>query len=551
MKKKVLARLLTILLAVVMVLSLAACGNTGSDTQSGTTGGNSGSTSSGGSSSSGGSGTSGNSSSAGATLKVGIYGGLDSLNPWSNGRITKDMVTYVLYETLASCQNGATEIDPILMKSFSQVDDVTYDVEIYDYIKDAAGNPVTASDIKFSFDQYCSNWANSMDSIEVTGEYTVQIKLTTTAAGAFEYLVCKVPIATEKAFNDSADGLASDACGTMPYTVASEDYVGGTSITMRKTGEYWQTDESLIYEGSKSYADVIEFQILSEPTQLALAVRDNNIQIAMYAATSMLDEIKDYDGIELIQMPSSEDRGVMFCMTEDSIFYDNLALRQAVLYAIDNEAVAEACGYGYGAASDVMCGSEELTVGFNSAWKTSPYKYDVEKAKALLEEANYDGTTLRLLCNTNATISMMWQIIKENLNAAGINAELNVIEGTAYGAARDGTSGEYDMAYAGPGNGGYVTSDLWKTLFDKNNNASGRTWAGLDDPELQALYNAIAAPGGYTQENLDAFYNYIVDNALYYEIYSLPEYAAYNTNAISGYFLDWNRFIRANTIQLS
>lgn len=84
----------------------------------------------------------------------------------------------------------------------------------------------------------------------------------------------------------------------------------------------------------------------------------------------------------------------------------------------------------------------------------------VDKAKELLAQSNYDGRTLRLLCNSNATITMMWTIIAENLRQAGINAELKVIEGTTYGAYRDGTSGEYDLAYAGPGNGGYVTSDL-------------------------------------------------------------------------------------------
>lgn len=485
------------------------------------------------------------------TLKVGIYGGLDSLNPWSNGRITKDMVTYVLYETLASCQSGSTEIDSILMKSYTQVDDTTYDIEIYDYITDAAGNPVTASDIVFSFTQYAQNWANTMESIEQTGDYTVRLKLTTTAAGAFEYLVCKVPIAAEKAFNESPDGFASTACGTMPYTVAGgEDYVNGTTIVLRKTGEYWQKDESLVYPGSKAEADVIEFDILPEATQLALAVKNNDVQCAFYIGTSMLDEVSTYEGIDLVQMPSSEDRGIMFWMTEESPFYGDLALRQAVLYAIDNQAVADACGYSYGSACDVMCGNEALTVGFNPEWKTSPYAYNPEKAKELLAQSNYDGRTLRLLCNSNNTITMMWLVIQANLAEVGINAELDVVEGTTYGAYRDGTSGQYDLAYAGPGNGGYVTSDLWNTLFNRNNYDSGRTWAGLLDDDLQALYDAIAAPGGYTQENLDAFYNYITENALYYEIFDLPEYAAFNTAETGSYFIDWNRFVRANTIEV-
>ena len=343
-------------------------------------------------------------------LTVGIYGGLDSLNPWTSGRITKDMVTYVLYETLASCQNGSTEIDPILMKSYEQVDDTTFSVEIYDYIKDAAGNPITASDVAFSFNQYNQYWATTLDTITPTGDYTFDLKLTTTAAGAFNYIVCKVPIASEKAFNESPDGFASTSCGTMPYTVAGgSDYVAGTSIILRKTGEYWQT---------------------------------------------------------------------------------------------------------------------------------------------VLKESGYNGETIRLLCNSNATITNMWLTVQAYLMQIGINAELNVVEGTTYGSYRDGTSGQYEMAYAGPGNGGYVTSDLWNTLFNRNNYASGATWAGLKDDTLQSLYDAIAAPGGYTQENLNAFYDYITENALYYQIYSLPEYAAISNTTISGWFTDWNRFIRANTFEL-
>lgn len=485
------------------------------------------------------------------SLVVGLYGGLDSLNPWSNGRITKDMVTYVLYETLASCQSGSTEIDKILLKDYTKVDDTTFDMEIYDSIKDVAGNAVKASDVVFSFNQYSQNWANTMESITATGDFTLELKLNTAATGAFEYLICKVPIAAEQSFNASSDQLATTSAGTMPYSVAGgADYVNGTKIIARRVGSYWQTDASLVYPGSVANADTIEFDILEESTQLALAVKNGDVQVAFYIDPSLLDEVSKYDGVKLIEMPSSEDRGIMFCMTETSPFYDDLALRQAVLYAIDNDSVASACGYGYGTGANVMCGSEELTVGFNKAWETSPYKYDPAKAKELLAQSKYDGRTLELLCNSNALITMMWQIVQSDLSAVGIKSELKVVEGTTYGAYRDGTSGQYDLAYAGPGNGGYVTSDLWNTLFNRNNYSSGRTWAGLKDDKLQALYDAIAAPNGYTQDNLDAFYNYIVDNALYYKIYSLSDYAAMNTNVCGDYYIDWNRFIRANTIQL-
>ena len=169
----------------------------------------------------------------------------------------------------------------------------------------------------------------------------------------------------------------------MPYTVAGgADYVNGTSIIARATDSYWQTDESLIYGGSVQNADVIEFDILEESTQLALAVENGDVDMAMYIDSSLVDEVGATDGIELAEMTAAEERGIMFNMTEDSVFYDNLPLRQAVLYAIDNEAVADACGYGHGTASTVTCGQDGITIGYNPAWETSPYSYEPEKAKA-------------------------------------------------------------------------------------------------------------------------------------------------------------------------
>ncbi len=524
-------RIIALLLAGTMTLSLAACGS-GEDSSDSTSA----------------------SDSDESRLVVGLYNSLSSLNPWTSGQITKDMVTYCLYETLASAQTGSTDLEYILMKDYEQVDDYTFDVEIYDYIEDAEGNNITASDVVFSFGQYMENWATTVESIEETGDYTFELVLNSAAVGAFEYIVCEVPIASETAYNNSPDQFATTSCGTMPYVCeGGSDYVADSTVICRKTDNYWQTDEELIYDGSTANADIIEFNIITESTQLALAIENNTVQLAQFIDASLLDEVSSTEGVELEGLPFPEDRGIMFCMTEDSPFYDNLPLRQAVLYAIDNEAVAEACGYGYGEASIVTCGNSELTIGYDSSWETDAYHYDPEKAKELLAEAGYEEgeLTIRLLCNDNLAITTLWQTIQQNLQEIGINAELNVAEGTTYGTYRDGTSGQYELAYAGPTNAGYATTDFWNTLFNRNMYASGRTWAGLLDDDLQALYDALTTPDGYTQENVNAFYNYITDNALYYQVYDLDWYAAYNSNVVDSFFVDRFGFIRANTVVLA
>ena len=60
----------------------------------------------------------------------------------SAGRIG---ILFTTYEFLVTKVDGVRV--NCLAKEITQVDDLTYDVEIYDYITDQAGNHLTASDV--------------------------------------------------------------------------------------------------------------------------------------------------------------------------------------------------------------------------------------------------------------------------------------------------------------------------------------------------------------------------------------------------------------------
>ena len=92
---------------------------------------------------------------------------------------------------------------------------------------------------------------------------------------------------------------------------------------------------------------------------------------------------------------------------------DSKLLRQAAAYAIDLEAVHRAVFYERG----------EIATGYfpsNSPWHASPEgwkgKYDPDKAKFLLKQAKYDGTTIELMANdswpymqqTGELVQAMW-----------------------------------------------------------------------------------------------------------------------------------------------
>lgn len=57
-------------------------------------------------------------------------------------------VNYNFYETLFDYRDN--DYVPILAKGYTEVDDLHWQVELYDYIKDTDGNNITAQDVVFS-----------------------------------------------------------------------------------------------------------------------------------------------------------------------------------------------------------------------------------------------------------------------------------------------------------------------------------------------------------------------------------------------------------------
>ncbi len=95
-----------------------------------------------------------------------------------------------------------------LAKDIQQIDDNTYQIEIYDYIVDAIGNSVKASDVVFCINEVATNGAypritTYLDSVTALDDVTIEIKLKSTLVGALEYLLVQSPIVSEKTYKEN------------------------------------------------------------------------------------------------------------------------------------------------------------------------------------------------------------------------------------------------------------------------------------------------------------------------------------------------------------
>lgn len=479
-------------------------------------------------------------------VTVGVADNLEDLAPWGNvTRPSRYMVYGNLYQHLMEAETmGSDKMQGVLAKEWSQEDDKTYVITLYDYIKDSAGNEFKASDAVFSLESWAEVSDTYIDSCEVVDEYTFKVKLTTAAPGSFQRTMESAWMVTQASYEASGDGMATKPIGTNPYVLS--EFVSGSKIVLEKSDHYWQTDDSLTMRNYKAPVDVIEYSIISEVTQMGIALEMDTIQIGTEMDTSLLDGLLADDTLTLTQGFAAYTRGLMFCMTPESPFYNNLALRQAVCYAIDEESLADIVGMGYGWATGNI-NNYESEVGYNKEWEDKPYyQYDPEKAKELLKEAGYEEgeLSLRIMSNTNGTVKNMLETVQANLIAVGINAEIITADSSTYGAYRDGTSGQYDISYVGCDYGSNVLT-VWNLLYDSSIRESGWTWGGLDDAKLQEMLDVLNTPDGFTQENIDEFYYYTSDNCLYYVPFILPE-AYVHDNRISDVVMDSSGYLRIN-----
>jgi ABC-type transport system substrate-binding protein len=194
-------------------------------------------------------------------------------------------------------------------------------------------------------------------------------------------------------------------------------------------------------------------------------------------------------------------------------FKDNLALRQAVCYAIDVPVLSKAVTFGQGHQSYDF--GDESLYGYLKKWNNEDYyNTNLDRAKQLLAQAGYQPGQLKLryFINTGEKSSLEAQIIQSDLKKIGIDMEINFVDNTNYIMNRMADSGIWDLCYNGLVPKGFWISGI-KGVLDTTTYTSGNMM-GFKDNRLQSLLDAAL----YTPSdaNSDALHQYIKQNAYGY-----------------------------------
>lgn len=472
-------------------------------------------------------------------VTVGAADNIASLTPIMKISAQTAGVTGCVFENLG--QWIGDKFTGILMKSWNKLDDKTYEVELYDYIYDSESNNLKASDIAYCVQRAADGgvtYGGYAKDIEVTGDYTFTLHLKKAEVGYFEDFCQNLWIYTQAAMEKSTDDMATDPVGTGPYICT--EYSSSSRIIFEKRDNYWQKPE-LTPACSAANVDVIQFDIIKEAAQMAVALQTGAVQIAYWVPTSIYKDIKDCTNFTTEAKTISQMRNLVFNNSEYSIFGGEKGelLRKAFAYAIDYQALIDAGLNGLG--STVSCWGKKGTIGYNEAWESEGYySYDPEKAKELLAQAGYpDGFTCNFWGVDNSWSRSFMQVAQAYLSQVGITVNLDWMQDSVNAKAIVDPSYGWDVYQISSNSGCGYQAAYYKYLLDQEVRDSGYAIAGVKgNEELQQLVNA-ANSFDWTQADVDALQNYCFEHCLAVTPFDSVNIICYVPEVESIYYKYW------------
>lgn len=435
MKKR--NRILSLLLAGVMALGLTACGASNAGAAADETGSAAVSTESA---------SSDTAASGEKIINVGVTNTLGSLNPLllNGGEINK-YATGLMFLPLMEL-DADLNFEGMLADSITTEDNKNFIVHIDDAATWSDGTPVTADDVVYTAlrlaspvigntammyyvfegvgdDGFVEEGAESIDGIQKVDDKTVQfttkeeMPITTFENSYARYLLTLPKHVIEQY---SEEELSTADWFNHP------DVVSGPFIVTD-----FDVDHYISYEANKDYwkgapkIDKLNIKIV-DGSQLYAGLQSGEIDITQQTMSDIPQE--DYESVEALD---NVDVVYGSPVTNQSVFIQtknvpDVKVRQAMLYAIDRQQILE----------ELLNGHGEIVDGFLSSASPfyddslTPVSYDPEKAKALLEEAGWDGSqTIRFYVNSgDSTFVNAASIIAAEWAAVGIKAEIQTVD---------------------------------------------------------------------------------------------------------------------------
>ncbi|WJY75906.1 Glutathione-binding protein GsiB precursor [Corynebacterium canis] len=337
-----------------------------------------------------------------------------------------------VYEGLVKI-NDEGEVEPLLATSWDiSPDRRTYTFKLQRGVTFSNGSPFDAETAKFSIDRVRSDeWTNGlkkqMDLVsetKVLDSHTLEVTL---ERPSNRWLWSMGTFVGAMMSPDGVAELATNPIGTGPYTVAH--WAVGQSLSFDARPDYW---------GTKPNNDAAAIRYFSDAVGATNALRSGDVDV-VYSMQSpeLLQTLTEYRIDE-----GTTNGEVLLSMNNRRAPFNDIRVRQAVLYAIDRQAVIDTAWAGKG----IDTGGAPVPP--TDPWyeESKRYPFDPDKARELIREAGAEGTRIVLSVPSLPYATNVSEIVVSQLRDVGLDVVIESTEFPAVWLSKVHRAHDYDMS---------------------------------------------------------------------------------------------------------
>ena len=395
--------------------------------------------------------------------------GLDAYSERIDDLIFDDLLT----------RDGHLNVQPGLAERWEIPDPRTYVFHLHQGVKFHDGRPLTARDVKWTFDSLLQGKIRStksavyrfVDHIDATDDHTVVFHL-------------KEPFATLLwNLSDGAIGIVPDGSGdeisrtpmgSGPFRFISAEQ--DKEVVLVRNDEYW---------GEKPCLGKVRFIVVPDTTTRALELRKGSADIAINSLTSDMVLTLEHDpNLAVLHAPGTVLAYMAFNLRDPIL--KNVRVRQALAYAIDRGPMLEYLQRGFARPAKSVLPPESWA--YNG--DVPAYNHDPERARQLLEQAGYPAVNgvrfhLTMKSSTEESTRLMAAVLQQQLRDVGIALDIRTFEfATFFSDVTHGLFQLYSLRWIG----GNEDPDIFEYVFHSAKFApNGANRGYFADPRINAL----------------------------------------------------------------
>lgn len=334
-----------------------------------------------------------------------------------------------VYETLVRLDSDLNII-PGLAESWETPDDgKTWIFHLRENVTFHDGTPFNADSVVFSYSNQSyvrQAVLKPVQSVEAIDDHTVKFVLAKSMPLPYYLTHVAWPVMGPGCLDD--EGNFVKPVGTGPFMFESQKK--DQEVILTRNEAYW---------GEKSLLNKVTFKVIPEAATRVIALETGEVDMIIKVPESDVERLEAEEGIQIHRKLTTFTDFLQFNC--DNSPFNDTRVRQSIAYAVDTEALVNEVLEGIGEPAG---GRPYSPVMMYSDPDLKTYTQDLEKAKALLEEAGWkdsdrdgirdkDGKPLHVTLVVSKGVwaprhNPMAQVVQGTLREIGMDVEIQVLD---------------------------------------------------------------------------------------------------------------------------